>query len=686
MNPTLRARGLTSRATGRGVRWQERLAVALLTAFIFAVRVRSALVAGAPTLFGDESIPRFNAEAMAHLASYATAHYPPVYSLLELPFVIEAVHYDAMLVASSAVASLLVPLTWALARTIRVPGAVWAAVLAASMSFHPIYSQFLLAENLGLPLFVGATIIAMRGRRGEAVGLGVLLALLYLTKYLYLPAVPVLLLAWLTMLARAGSNVPLGVRIRNAVRPTVVALMGFALILLPWIFYGMWSGIAIRKLLGMNVSPVRSVSLPEAATAKWLIFWFFAYAAYLLLASLPVWLLLLTRLMLRRESGSSIRGKRPTAQGVYLVAVGALVLGFILVGAVHSAGVAYNHPTPSHLMGRYLLQCAPLLTVLGIMLVDEIRWRRVALSVVRVGLAFISISIASVVAWGVLFSGYIWELPNRFARMASITPEVFMFDRIWVFAPWLGAAVLTTALALMKRPPAQTFVPWSVAAVLVMVATFVSVVDGRPPQHASAIAACMRRQPDLASPAKIVLIGVPGAHSLPTQIEFFNGADGEYTYGVSKDRYEVEAFDPRDAAMGSITDADFVVSPDVYAVAATCEYQMGDERYVVWTPDGLRNVPVPRILDYGPGEFTAGEGFNIQPSGDSAVWLRVDRATPTMQLVANGERLPSSVSENKLVALIPRELADSSSDIELGVVDIVTGVASDLVSIHEVPN
>lgn len=671
---------------GRGIRQQERLAVALLTVFVFAVRIRSALVAGAPTLFGDESIPRFNAEAMAHLAPYATAHYPPVYSLLELPFVIQAVHYDAMLVASSAAASFLVPLTWVLARTIRVPGAGWAAVFAALMSFHPIYSQFLLAENLGLPLFVGATIIAMRGRRGEAVGLGVLLAILYLTKYLYLPAVPVLLLTWLVMLARAGSDAPFGSRVRSAVRPMVVALMGFALILLPWILYGLWSGITMRALFGMNSSPVRSGSLPDAATPKWIVFWLFAYAAYLLLASLPVWFLLLTRLALRREPGSSTRGRIATAQGIYLVAVGTLVLGFILVGAVHSAGAAYNHPAPSHLMGRYLLQCAPLLSVLGIMLVDQIRSRGVALSGVRVGLAFISISIASVVAWKVLFSGYIWELPNWFARMAAITPEVFMFDRVWVFAAWLGAAVLTTVLALMKRPPAQTLLPWSVAAVLVMVATSVSVVDGRPPQHASAIAACMSRQPDLASPASIVLIGVPGADSLPTQIEFFNGADGEYRYGVSKDRYEVRTLGPLDAAMGSVANANFVVSPDVYAIAPMCEYQMGDERYVVWTPDGLRSAPVPQILEYGPEEFATGEGFNVQPSGDSAVWVTVDRATPTMQLVANGERLPSRVSENKLVALIPRELVDSSSDIELGVVDIVTGVASDLVSVHEVSN
>jgi hypothetical protein len=63
------------------------------------------------------------------------------------------------------------------------------------------------------------------------------------------------------------------------------------------------------------------------------------------------------------------------------------------------------------------------------------------------------------------------------------------------------------------------------------------------------------------------------------------------------------------------------------------------------------------IEEFGPRTTLAGQGFNLQPDGASAMWFRTTGANETTVVIADGVALKSTYHSPKLVtAIIPREL------------------------------
>lgn len=64
------------------------------------------------------------------------------------------------------------------------------------------------------------------------------------------------------------------------------------------------------------------------------------------------------------------------------------------------------------------------------------------------------------------------------------------------------------------------------------------------------------------------------------------------------------------------------------------------------------------ITSYGPDKAVAGQPFNKQPSGNSAVWVRVNRSLDGSKaaIYFNGTRLHSSISGNLITAGVPANL------------------------------
>jgi hypothetical protein len=64
------------------------------------------------------------------------------------------------------------------------------------------------------------------------------------------------------------------------------------------------------------------------------------------------------------------------------------------------------------------------------------------------------------------------------------------------------------------------------------------------------------------------------------------------------------------------------------------------------------------ISDYGPKCIKQGTSFNVQKSGECAIWVEAENATPTTKVVMNETILHNSISRNGtlVTAEIPREL------------------------------
>lgn len=64
-----------------------------------------------------------------------------------------------------------------------------------------------------------------------------------------------------------------------------------------------------------------------------------------------------------------------------------------------------------------------------------------------------------------------------------------------------------------------------------------------------------------------------------------------------------------------------------------------------------------KILEIGPSKVKAGVGFNLQPNGKSAMWVKTENATKdTVIYWANSKLQTSYSTPNLLTAFVPNEL------------------------------
>ncbi|MGH6824168.1 MAG: acyltransferase family protein [Methyloceanibacter sp.] len=73
-----------------------------------------------------------------------------------------------------------------------------------------------------------------------------------------------------------------------------------------------------------------------------------------------------------------------------------------------------------------------------------------------------------------------------------------------------------------------------------------------------------------------------------------------------------------------------------------------------------------KIVGFGPLRVVHGRPFNKQPSGGSAIWVKLDRpARQEFVLVLAGERLPTLVKDNSLTAEVRPELYSTPGPLQL---------------------
>ena len=81
-----------------------------------------------------------------------------------------------------------------------------------------------------------------------------------------------------------------------------------------------------------------------------------------------------------------------------------------------------------------------------------------------------------------------------------------------------------------------------------------------------------------------------------------------------------------------------------------------------------------RIVSYGPVSVAHGVGFNTQPDGASAIWVRLSRAAaPDAEIHLGTKRLVSVVAGDLVTAEVPKRIFAASGSFDLLVVEQVRG-------------
>jgi hypothetical protein len=90
-----------------------------------------------------------------------------------------------------------------------------------------------------------------------------------------------------------------------------------------------------------------------------------------------------------------------------------------------------------------------------------------------------------------------------------------------------------------------------------------------------------------------------------------------------------------------------------------------------------KEAPPLKIVKVGPAPIKAGQDFNVQPDGTSAIWLETENATKTTVVVWGETELRSAFgSPNSVTASVPKELYSKPGQFQISLLDKKTGAKS----------
>ena len=90
-----------------------------------------------------------------------------------------------------------------------------------------------------------------------------------------------------------------------------------------------------------------------------------------------------------------------------------------------------------------------------------------------------------------------------------------------------------------------------------------------------------------------------------------------------------------------------------------------------------KEAPPLKMVKMGPTTIKAGQDFNVQPEGFSALWVEAENATKTTVVVWGETQLKSAVKVPDLVtAAVPKELYSKPGKFQISLLETTTGVKS----------
>lgn len=281
-----------------------------------------------------------------------TNHYPPLYPLsLVVTLVFKAWTFDGIKLLNAIFSSSLVFPVYFIARHhVDAKASLLTAFFSCLIPYHLVFPRRILSENLFFPLFLWTMLITYSQPSDEKYRLpwdalnGIMIAALYLTRYITLAIIPFLLLSWW---AKPHPSE------KSFFRPGFKKILHFLVVCLsflmdfsPWLLSGISEGVPLRLLLGFGIA---ARTTQAQLTIPRLLGWALLYACYFVLVAAPV-----LNLMIISLWQIDVRKWRVTF-GRWVFQTLALMGGFYLAVTRHSWRAFYNADMPAAIMGRYLI-------------------------------------------------------------------------------------------------------------------------------------------------------------------------------------------------------------------------------------------------------------------------------------------------------------------------------------------
>ena len=279
-------------------------------------------------------------------------HYPPLYPLsIMVAMVFKSWIFDGIKLLNALFSSsILFPVYFIARRFMDARKSLATAFLSCLIPYHLVFPRRIVSENLFFPLFMWTMAIAYAVPRSRAYRLhwdllnGVMIAALYLTRYITLAIIPLFLLAWWVKPFDGEKSLMKPGWRKSLYFGLLIAAMLAAFS--PWLLSGLREGVQLKLILGFGVAALSTAAQQTLAN---LLIWAALYVCYYILVAAPVLHLLIA-------SFFQIDFKQwRVGFGRWIFQVLALMAGFFAAVTRHSWRAYYNREIPSAIMGRYLI-------------------------------------------------------------------------------------------------------------------------------------------------------------------------------------------------------------------------------------------------------------------------------------------------------------------------------------------
>jgi hypothetical protein len=604
--------------------------------------------------------------------------YPPLYSLLLTPAFLFENWYDVMILINGIISTLLFVPVWFMARSfLGTRFSAVAVLLSLMIPFQIIYPSCIMSENLFMPLFASAVLLALRGSDAgklQAALFGLTLAAAHLTRHLMLPAVLILSVFWIAM-PYLTSDKNSGFPKFKIIRPNIlIMILCYVAIYSLWIFYTYTLDISAMGSMGVGDSFSGFQAPQENIGAA--IMWLSAYGSYIILATAPFLQPMLVWVFVSASKWKRFLPMSKEAAFAWLVLL--LTICYWLLATNHSYD---DGNPPTYILGRYLMFLTPLYIVLGITIMQRLLYGKIVFKRWHIAVSTLLALFAIFMARWILYGSVIWVFPGWFANVEFCHPDAFVYKSAPIF---IVAAACTTALGIilwMIKPvnrKALTF-----AACTILIFEYAAIYAGaahRLPRnldglHARYLTPVLSKQiSDEGEMPDLYYNVLPGVDewTMRFALEFWGT---NYDQGKLHSLYH----SPKVMPSSSIF---LMLSPHKYNLPELHSYDVGKKTFYLYRIDERNKLPLPEIHSYGPESIRAGESFNRQPGGSSAMWLKTTNATSWTVVFFSGRELETTVESPLLVtARVPEELFSAPGNVEVYLKDRLSGHISNAIKI-----
>ena len=341
------------------------ISVLFITSVFFSVFISNPLVYG-PSHFVDET-RYWDTAFNLYKGTFTTFTYyrsPPFYPISLLPafylFSPFSSYLFSKLLNAVYITSAIIPAYLLLQKFTKKNISILAITLLLLNPVHFVMPGLILSESIFYPILTWAVYFAFtnvwpinyKNRVIECLIFGILLGLLFLTRYFALALIPAFLFIW-WLKPFETERFPFLFSYKKFLH-LIIIFIPLILIIGGWVYMGIAEGLRVKDMLGLFIT---ENPIPDQLSISRLVMWVVFYCSYAILIAapyLPIFLASLSRFKLKDWKEDSHR---------WLIALAAIILLSLAVCIRHSWRQNYNYPIPLKLQGRYIFYFGPLFLI-----------------------------------------------------------------------------------------------------------------------------------------------------------------------------------------------------------------------------------------------------------------------------------------------------------------------------------